>query len=236
MRVTWAFAITLLFHSVLISFLFPSLLAGTTPVVKLIICRRYALAIHQLLTINKASYNLGELPASLTAQTSHQMDISGDSSPPDIDLSDEEYARLQIQKALRRLKLQDQSRRKKVCRRKMSSDSSGSQDERSSAVGSKEIILTPLDSTPKTVAADNDTAKEKLDPTLVGMSAGLKHLYSGKEDRKGRFQWQTTIPKDVGAPVEDAETQKWALIVRHVKVLPPPLLSLSSTDPKSRST
>lgn len=59
---------------------------------------------------------------------------------------------------------------------------------------------------------------EKLDPALVGMSPGLKHLYSGKEDRRGRYQWQTTIPKDVGRPAEDAETAKWALIVRHIKV------------------
>ncbi|PSK60389.1 Mitochondrial inner membrane i-AAA protease supercomplex subunit YME1 [Elsinoe australis] len=59
---------------------------------------------------------------------------------------------------------------------------------------------------------------EKLDPELVGMNVGLKHLYSGKEDKKGRFQWQTTIPEDVGKPAEDAETQKWALIVRHIKV------------------
>ncbi|KAF4552723.1 Hypothetical protein D9617_9g025130 [Elsinoe fawcettii] len=60
--------------------------------------------------------------------------------------------------------------------------------------------------------------EEKLDPKLVGMSVGLKHLYSGKEDKRGRFQWQTTIPEDVGKPAEDAETQKWALIVRHTKV------------------
>jgi len=61
-------------------------------------------------------------------------------------------------------------------------------------------------------------ALERLDPALVGMSHGLKHLYSGKEDRRGRYQWQTTVPKDVGKPAEDAETAKWALIVRHVKV------------------
>jgi len=61
-------------------------------------------------------------------------------------------------------------------------------------------------------------AVERLDPALVGMSPGLKHLYSGKEDRRGRYQWQTTIPKDVGKPAEDAETAKWALIVRHIKV------------------
>ncbi|PNS20817.1 Mitochondrial inner membrane i-AAA protease supercomplex subunit YME1 [Sphaceloma murrayae] len=64
----------------------------------------------------------------------------------------------------------------------------------------------------------DETKEEKLDPKLVGMSVGLKHLYSGKEDKKGRFQWQTTIPEDVGKPAEDAETQKWALIVRHIKV------------------
>ncbi|KAG8627258.1 hypothetical protein KVT40_004741 [Elsinoe batatas] len=63
-----------------------------------------------------------------------------------------------------------------------------------------------------------DKKEEKLDAKLVGMSVGLKHLYSGKEDKKGRFQWQTTIPEDVGKPAEDAETQKWALIVRHIKV------------------
>ncbi|KAF2151737.1 P-loop containing nucleoside triphosphate hydrolase protein [Myriangium duriaei CBS 260.36] len=63
-----------------------------------------------------------------------------------------------------------------------------------------------------------ETVTEKLDPKLVGMSSGLKHLYSGKEDRKGRFQWQSTIPEDVGKPAEDAETQKWALLVRHIKV------------------
>jgi len=57
-----------------------------------------------------------------------------------------------------------------------------------------------------------------LDPKMAGMSVGLKHLYSGKEDKRGRFQWQTTVPEDVGKPAEDAETQKWALIVRHVKV------------------
>ncbi|KAF2224822.1 hypothetical protein BDZ85DRAFT_259139 [Elsinoe ampelina] len=65
---------------------------------------------------------------------------------------------------------------------------------------------------------EEDKKEEKLDPKLVGMSVGLKHLYSGKEDKKGRFQWQTTIPEDVGKPAEDAETQKWALIVRHIKV------------------
>ncbi|KAF2144007.1 uncharacterized protein K452DRAFT_223451 [Aplosporella prunicola CBS 121167] len=59
---------------------------------------------------------------------------------------------------------------------------------------------------------------ESLDPSEVGMQCGFKNLYSGKEDRKGRFQWQDTIPEDVGEPVENAETSKWALLVRNVKV------------------
>ena len=84
----------------------------------------------------------------------------------------------------------------------------------------KLITLTPNGSTPSDPTAEGEpkSEAEKLDPKMSGMSVGLKHLYSGKEDKRGRFQWQTTIPEDVGKPAEDAETQKWALIVRHVKV------------------
>lgn len=52
---------------------------------------------------------------------------------------------------------------------------------------------------------------------IAGMSVGYKNLYSGKEDKRGRFQWQTEIPEDLGKPAEDAESEKWAIIVRHVK-------------------
>lgn len=38
----------------------------------------------------------------------------------------------------------------------------------------------------------------------AGMKSGLKHLYSGKEDKKGRFQWQDKIPEDIGDPVENS--------------------------------
>lgn len=69
-------------------------------------------------------------------------------------------------------------------------------------------------------ADDKEAGKpaETLDPSKVGMSCGLKNLYSGKEDKKGRFQWQETVPEDIGKPVENAETAKWALLVRNVKV------------------
>lgn len=59
---------------------------------------------------------------------------------------------------------------------------------------------------------------EPEEPFEPGMKTGMKNLYSGKEDKKGRYQWQDTIPADVGNPVENAETAKWALIVRNVKV------------------
>jgi hypothetical protein len=61
-----------------------------------------------------------------------------------------------------------------------------------------------------------------IDPKEIGMQCGLKNLYSGKEDRKGRFHWQDTIPADVGKPAEDAETAKWALLVRNIRVFNDP--------------
>jgi len=69
--------------------------------------------------------------------------------------------------------------------------------------------------------------EEPLDPKLVGMSVGYKSLYAGKEDRRGRFQWQETIPEDLVPPAENAETQKWAFIARHVKVYGDPRRTLA---------
>lgn len=60
-----------------------------------------------------------------------------------------------------------------------------------------------------------------------GMKLGYKDLYSGKEDKKGRFQWQDTVPEDIGDPVENKETAKWALLVRNVKVYNDPRKVLS---------
>lgn len=67
----------------------------------------------------------------------------------------------------------------------------------------------------------------KIDPKEVGMLSGYKHLYSGKEDKRGRFQWQNEIPEDVGKPAEDAEAQKYAILVRHIKVFHDPRRVLS---------
>ncbi|KAH7406384.1 P-loop containing nucleoside triphosphate hydrolase protein [Phaeosphaeria sp. MPI-PUGE-AT-0046c] len=78
--------------------------------------------------------------------------------------------------------------------------------------GMKHVILNGKPAADHADAASDD---EKHEP---GMKSGLKQLYSGKEDKKGRFQWQDTIPADIGTAAENDETAKWALLVRNVKV------------------
>jgi len=80
---------------------------------------------------------------------------------------------------------------------------------------------------PKPKTETENGTKVDEDPCDPGMKTGLKHLYSGKEDKKGRFQWQEEIPEDVGDPVENDETAKWALLVRNVKVYNDPRRVLS---------
>ncbi|KAH3946752.1 hypothetical protein HBI56_071720 [Parastagonospora nodorum] len=70
--------------------------------------------------------------------------------------------------------------------------------------------------------ADEDGGQYK-----PGMKSGLKELYSGKEDKKGRYQWQDKIPEDIGKAVENDETAKWALLVRNIKVYNDPRRVLS---------
>ncbi|KAI6846830.1 P-loop containing nucleoside triphosphate hydrolase protein [Hortaea werneckii] len=89
------------------------------------------------------------------------------------------------------------------------------------------VKLTPDSATSKDT---KDEQLVRLDPNEIGMSCGFKNLYSGKEDKHGRFQWQTTIPEDLGKPAEDAESEKWAIVVRNVKTYndPKKVLSLHS--------
>lgn len=72
--------------------------------------------------------------------------------------------------------------------------------------------------------------ESSLDPKDIGMTVGYKQLYSGDEDKRGRFTWQTEVPRDLGKPAEDAETEKWAIIVRRVRVYndPKKVLTLHS--------
>ena len=69
--------------------------------------------------------------------------------------------------------------------------------------------------------------EEEKDNCKPGMKLGMKHLYSGKEDDNGRFQWQDKLPEDIGDPAENEETAKWALLVRNVKVYNDPRRVLS---------
>jgi len=106
-------------------------------------------------------------------------------------------------------------------RQKMAREASeyGSSDEDETTVtnGLKSVILNgdSAHENGKDVADVKEVPAETVEP---GMQCGLKNLYSGKEDKRGRFRWQDTIPADVGKPAEDAETAKWALLVRNVKV------------------
>lgn len=65
--------------------------------------------------------------------------------------------------------------------------------------------------------SDNSLVND-TDDCGPGMKNGAKHLYAGKEDKRGRFQWQDSIPEDIGDPAENDETAKWALLVRNIKV------------------
>jgi hypothetical protein len=78
--------------------------------------------------------------------------------------------------------------------------------------------LSPGEATPATSADADATSTVEDGPVEVGMLCDLKKLYSGKEDKKGRFVWQDTVPEDIGSPVENSETAKYALLVRNVKV------------------
>ncbi|CAI6334819.1 unnamed protein product [Periconia digitata] len=60
-----------------------------------------------------------------------------------------------------------------------------------------------------------------------GMKTGLKNLYAGQEDRKGRYQWFSTMPKNMNGPPENKTTAKWALLVRHIKVYNDPTRNLA---------
>ena len=94
-------------------------------------------------------------------------------------------------------------------RDKPPSSASSSEDEQAPMANGIKRVITNGE------AKKDDESEERCDP---GMKSGLKNLYSGKEDRKGRYQWQDTIPEDIGDPAENNETAKWALLVRNVKV------------------
>jgi hypothetical protein len=102
--------------------------------------------------------------------------------------------------------------------------SSAGEDANGLVNGVKKIIITNGDgssaqeATPATTASADNASNVEDDPVEVGMLCDLKKLYSGKEDKHGRFVWQDSIPEDIGSPVENSETAKYALLVRNVRV------------------
>ena len=99
--------------------------------------------------------------------------------------------------------------------RSSSRSSTSSSDDEGLTNGVKHVVLNGSSKLNGDAAREDDELVEYEDP---GMKDGKKLLYSGKEDKKGRYQWQDTIPKDIGNPAENSETAQWALIVRNVKV------------------
>lgn len=115
------------------------------------------------------------------------------------------------------------------CSPSTSPDSSSDENVDSLSNGVKHVTLNGKSAdTNKTTDEAADKEKNK-DATVYrpGMKSGLKQLYSGKEDKKGRFQWQDKIPEDIGEAAENDETAKWALLVRNVKVYNDPTRVLS---------
>jgi hypothetical protein len=123
-----------------------------------------------------------------------------------------------------RLQQRDQRRNKEF---ESTSSASSSEEETGKALnglsnGVKHVTLNGKAEVNGDDKADSDD--EKFEP---GMKSGLKELYSGKEDKKGRFQWQDKIPEDIGEAAENDKTAKWALLVRNVKVYNDPRRVLS---------
>ena len=76
-------------------------------------------------------------------------------------------------------------------------------------------------SSSKSVSKDVDTPGDKPAKTIsneeVGMIIDCKNLYQ-KADSKGRNTWVDEYPKDLTAAAENAETAKYALLIRNRKV------------------
>lgn len=104
-----------------------------------------------------------------------------------------------------------------------SSASSGENQKAVETNGTKAVngTTTATKESPENEAKDDakkESESEDDEPCEAGMKTGHKNLYSGKEDKKGRYQWQDKIPEDLGVVAENDKTAKWALLVRNVKV------------------
>ena len=69
-----------------------------------------------------------------------------------------------------------------------------------------------------TTSGDQTPASDTLpSPPKPGMISEIKNLYQGKKDDDGKRPWVEAYPDDLDAPAENAETARFALLIRNEK-------------------
>jgi hypothetical protein len=76
-------------------------------------------------------------------------------------------------------------------------------------------ITEVLDDTP--VMTNGTSHSNDTKSSLPGMECGIKDLYQGPEDKRGRFTWTDKYPEDLEKAAEDEVTARYAILVRHKK-------------------
>ena len=68
------------------------------------------------------------------------------------------------------------------------------------------------------IHSDHATAANgEVSSSQPGMVSEIKNLYQGKKDDDGKRSWVETYPDDLDAPAENAETARFALLIRNEK-------------------
>ena len=74
----------------------------------------------------------------------------------------------------------------------------------------KQIVTTLTDA----VTPNDESASSVVKP---GMVTSIKNLYQSKPDNRGKTTWVDKYPDDLEDAAENAETLKYALIIRNTK-------------------
>ncbi len=70
-------------------------------------------------------------------------------------------------------------------------------------------------------ANDTEMSSVATETSVSELSYGIKNLYQGAEDRHGRYTWVDKYPDDLEEAAENAETARYALLVRNKKCFDP---------------
>ncbi len=68
-----------------------------------------------------------------------------------------------------------------------------------------------------TLSNGNAVSNGPAKTPLPGMECGIKDLYQGPEDNRGRFTWTEKYPEHLENAAEDEITARYAILVRHKK-------------------